>query len=63
MTEREKLILHLQNLLKSNKNTATLDVKFLLGILNALPEPPAIKPATVPNNTFNVDGGSFGDSD
>lgn len=63
MTEREKLILHLQNLLKSNKNTATLDVKFLLGILNALPEPPASKPATIPNNTVSVDGGSFGDID
>jgi hypothetical protein len=63
MTEREKLILHLQNLLKSNKNTATLDVKFLLGILNALPEPPASKPTAIPDNTVSVDGGSFGDVD
>lgn len=62
MTDREKLILHLQNLLKSNKNTATLDVKFLLSILNALPKDTPV-PVQKNNNTgIDVDGGSFCDS-
>jgi hypothetical protein len=61
MTDREKLILHLQNLLKSDKNTATLDVKFLLEILNALPEPLASKPATTTIDIVSVDGGDFYD--
>ena len=61
MTEREKLILHLQNVLKSNKNTTTLDVRFLLGILNALPDS-AISNQSKYNNTVNVDGGTFYDN-
>jgi hypothetical protein len=61
MTEREKLILHLQNLLKSNKHTTTLDVRFLLGILNALPDS-AISKQSTPNNALSVDGGTFYDN-
>jgi hypothetical protein len=61
MTEREKLILHLQNLLKSNTNSATLDVKFLLKILDAMPATDHNSSTTNLDNIVNVDGGSFYD--
>jgi hypothetical protein len=61
MTEREKLILHLQNLLKSNTNSATLDVKFLLKILDALPATDYNISSTNLDNVVSVDGGSFYD--
>jgi pantothenate kinase-related protein Tda10 len=63
MTEREKLILHLQNLAKSKTKSATLDVLFLLGILNALPKE-QLKP-TAPRFDkigIDVDGGGFSDA-
>lgn len=59
MTEREKLILHLQNLHKSNTKKATLDVAYLLEILNALPTVEVKKPALLQNTQVDVDGGSF----
>lgn len=64
MTDREKLILHLQNLAKSNTKSATLDVKFLLGVLNVLP-PEQSMPVVQRYNQegVNVDGGSFSNSD
>ncbi len=63
MTEREKLILHLQNLLKSNTKSATLDVTFLLNILNALPKDHANEQVTrVDKISIEVDGGDFGGS-
>jgi hypothetical protein len=61
MTEREKLILHLQNLLKSNTNSATLDVKFLLKILDAMPATDHNSSTINLDNIVNVDGGSFYD--
>lgn len=61
MTEREKLILHLQNLLKSNTKSATLDVKYLLKILDALPKTVEDTLTTKLDNVVNVDGGSFYD--
>jgi pantothenate kinase-related protein Tda10 len=64
MTDRDKLILHLQNLAKSNTKSATLDVMFLLGVLNALPkeQPKPIVPR-LDKMGVEIDGGSFGDSD
>lgn len=62
MTDREKLILHLQNLLKTNSKTATVDVKFLLGILNALPKEPVKEQVVRFNNiSLDLDGGDFSD--
>jgi hypothetical protein len=60
MTEREKLILHLQNLLKSNTKSATLGVEYLLTILDALPKTEDTL-TTKLDNVVNVDGGSFYD--
>lgn len=59
MTEREKLILHLQNLLKSNTKSATLDIEYLLKILDALPNTVRNTLTTKLDNVVNVDGGSF----
>jgi hypothetical protein len=59
MTEREKLILHLQNLYKSNTRKATLDVVYLLEILNALPATEVKKPVLLQNTQVDVDGGNF----
>ena len=61
MTEREKLILHLQNLLKSNTKSATLDIGYLLKILDALPNTVRNTLTTKLDNVVNVDGGSFYD--
>jgi len=61
MTEREKLILHLQNLLKSNTKSATLDIEYLLKILDALPNTVRNTLTTKLDNVVNVDGGSFYD--
>ena len=64
MTDREKLILHLQNLAKTNTKSATLDVNFLLGVLNALPKEQLKQ--TVPRLDkigVEIDGGSFSDID
>jgi hypothetical protein len=61
MSEREKLILHLQNLLKSNTKSATLDVEYLLKILDALPKTVEDTLTTKLDNVVNVDGGSFYD--
>jgi hypothetical protein len=61
MTEREKLILHLKNLLKSNTKSATLDVEYLLKILDALPKTVEDTLTTKLDNVVNVDGGSFYD--
>jgi len=58
MTEHEKLILHLQNLLKSNTRKITLDVQYLLEVMNSLPNTiTSTKPEI--NKAFNVDGGAF----
>lgn len=59
MSNREKLILHLQNLLKSNTKSATIDVVFLLEILNALPEPEIKKSVPLRETQLDVDGGKF----
>lgn len=63
MTDREKLILHLQNLAKSKTKNATLDVMFLLNILNALPKeqtkPDIIR---VDKISLELDGGDFSDN-
>lgn len=63
MTDREKLILHLQNLAKSKTKSATLDVIFLLNILNALPKEQS-KPDTPRFDKIgiDVDGGGFSDA-
>ena len=59
MTEREKLLLHLQTLAKNN----TLDVNFLLGVLNALPkEQPKPVSSRLDKTGVDVDGGSFRDT-
>jgi hypothetical protein len=52
----------LQNLLKSNTKSATLDVEYLLKILGALPKTVEDKLTTKLDNVVNVDGGSFNDS-
>jgi hypothetical protein len=64
MTDREKLILHLQTLAKNNTKNATLDVNFLLGVLNALPKEQT-KPSLQKFDKLgvDVDGGHFYDSD
>ena len=63
MTDREKLILHLQNLAKFKTKSATLDVMFLLNILNALPKEQANEKVTrVDKIRVEVDGGDFGSS-
>lgn len=63
MTEREKLILHLQNLAKSKTKSATLDVLFLLGVLNALPkEHPKPTVPRLDKIGIDVDGGGFSDA-
>lgn len=63
MTDREKLILHLQNLAKSKTKSATLDVMFLLNILNALPkEQPAETNIRLDKISLELDGGDFSDS-
>lgn len=59
MTEREKLILHLQNLYKTNTKKATLDVAYLLEVLNALPDIEVKKPAPLRDTQVDVDGGAF----
>lgn len=59
MTEHEKLILHLQNLLRSNTRKATLDVAYLLEILNALPNVEVKQPVRLQNTQVDVDGGTF----
>lgn len=59
MSNREKLILHLQNLLKSKTKSATIDVVFLLEILNALPEPEITKSFPLRETQLDVDGGKF----
>ena len=59
MTEREKLILHLQNLYKTNTKKATLDVAYLLEVLNALPDIEVKKPAPLRDTQVDVDGGTF----
>lgn len=61
MTEVEKLILHLQNLSNSNTKKVTLDVQFLLEILNALPKSDTNTAKKQVAELFNVDGGSFHD--
>lgn len=62
MTDREKLILHLQNLLKKNSKTATVDVKFLLEILNSLPKEQVKDPVVrFDNVSLDLDGGDFSD--
>lgn len=64
MTDREKLILHLQTLAKNNTKNATLDVTFLLGVLNALPKDiPVPSQQRIDRSGIDVDGGSFCDSD
>jgi hypothetical protein len=63
MTEREKLILHLQTLAKNNTKNTTLDVNFLLGVLNALPkEQPKPVSSRLDKTGVDVDGGSFRDT-
>jgi hypothetical protein len=59
MTEREKLVLHLQNLYRTNTRKATLDVVYLLEVLNALPPTEVKKPILLQNTQVDVDGGSF----
>lgn len=62
MTDREKLILHLQNLAKLKTKSATLDVMFLLNILNALPKEQAKEQVTrVDKISLELDGGDFSD--
>jgi hypothetical protein len=61
MTELDKLILHLQNLVKSNKTTVTLDAKFLLEIVSALPKD-VVKTQETANMLIDVDGGDFHES-
>lgn len=64
MTEREKLILYLQNLAKAKSKVATLDIMFLLEILNALPkEQPKPTNARLDNVDIEVDGGKFSESE
>ena len=54
MTDRERLILHLQNLAKSNSKVATFDVIFLLGILDALPKE-QVKPVVTRLDKLSID--------
>jgi hypothetical protein len=62
MTDREKLILHLQNLAKTKVKSATIDVVFLLGILNALPKEQQPAPIRVDKISLELDGGDFSDN-
>ena len=60
MTELEKLIWHLEKLQKGKSKSITLDIDYLLGILNAIPS----QRVTVTRNEpvvqqVNVDGGGF----
>jgi len=60
MTELEKLIWHLEKLQKSKSKSVTLDISYLLGILNTIP----LQKVTVTKNEslvqqVNVDGGRF----
>ena len=59
MSKREKLILHLQNLLKSNTKSVTVDVTFLLEVLNALPDIEVKKSVPLRDTQVDVDGGTF----
>lgn len=62
MTDRDKLILHLQNLAKTKIKKATLDVEYLLAILNALPpEPPKKSNPRIADFELDIDGGEFVD--
>lgn len=62
MTDREKLILHLQNLAKTKVKSATIDVVFLLGILNALPKEQQQTSIRVDKVSLELDGGDFSDN-
>lgn len=60
MTELEKLIWHLEKLQKSKSKSVTLDISYLLGILNTIP----LQKVSVTKNELvvqqvNVDGGRF----
>jgi|LauGreDrversion4_2_1035121.scaffolds.fasta_scaffold46525_3 hypothetical protein len=62
MNEKDKLILRLQNLKKSKSNQVTLDIEYLLNILQAgfVTEVRRVTPVEM-FNKVDVDGGGFRD--
>jgi hypothetical protein len=62
MNEKDKLILRLQNLKKNKSNQVTLDIDYLLGILQAgfVTEIKRVTPIEL-FNKVDVDGGGFRD--
>ena len=62
MNDKDKLILQLQNLKKSKSNQVTLDIDFLLGVLQTgfVTEVKRVTPIEI-FNKVDVDGGSFND--
>lgn len=63
MNEKDKLILRLQNLKKNKSTSVTVDIEYLLGILQASSTVTEIRRVT-PVELFrkvDVDGGGFND--
>lgn len=62
MNEKDKLILQLQNLKKSKSTQVTLDIDFLLGILQTglVTEVKRVTPIEI-FKKVDVDGGGFND--
>jgi hypothetical protein len=64
MTPFEKLKSHLVNLQQKNIQKVTLDVNWLIAVLNIMSDPIDDKStkSIIAHNSVNVDGGSFNDS-
>lgn len=63
MSELEKLILHLEQLKKNKSKSVTLDINFLLGVLNSIPTQSVsvVKTPIEQKEKVIVDGGTFSD--
>lgn len=63
MTDLEKLIIQLKNLQKSKAKSVTLDINYLLNVLNAVPTTVQVRHVTPVEiyRKVDVDGGSFSD--
>jgi len=58
VNELDKLILHLKNLKKEKHQEFTINVNYLLAILENLPKQ---SPSSKESNTGYIDGGNFAD--
>lgn len=56
MTDREKLIKHLESLSKSGKTQATIDIQWLLSVLH---DKPKYTEKTMRPTILEIDGGKF----